>query len=361
MWQVAQRERFREKLYCYLVTIFAGEAERQLRSLGVGGTAGMRHHLFTRFGGGMTVELREKERKYNAGLPKTEGAPAFPDRCDMADRLNALEDMREYFIRVCPSAKLDDYEPTKLTKLVRIILEHLPQEYDVAVQEAKNLVRMRGMFAGDKEACITNLQDIHHDNFDESWLPQYDELRTALLNAHSLMKRRWAVEKKVKVPTMMVGSGTQPGPNNITCYGCGKQGHRRGSAECSAGPNAVWSGAPDGWKSAQRNGRGGGSGRGGGRGNGSGRGSGKGRGSNICFSHSTGSGYCRYGDNCKFEHTGPPGGGGGSKVVAKKKPKGNGGGHAKSSWADRKMVKKVTTMVAKALEKKSSQKAQALR
>ena len=64
MWQVAQRERFREKLYCYLETIFAGEAERQLRSLGVGGTAGMRHHLFTRFGGGMTVELREKERKY---------------------------------------------------------------------------------------------------------------------------------------------------------------------------------------------------------------------------------------------------------------------------------------------------------
>ncbi len=39
---------------------------------------------------------------------------------------------------------------------------------------------------------------------------------------------------------MMIGSeGSEK-----TCYGCGKKGHLRGSAECQAGKDAIWGGAP---------------------------------------------------------------------------------------------------------------------
>jgi len=70
-WQLGQRARFREQLYCYLETIMAGEAERQLRSVGVAGVAGIRNHMFNRFGGGHTVELRLRQAQYCLGLPKS--------------------------------------------------------------------------------------------------------------------------------------------------------------------------------------------------------------------------------------------------------------------------------------------------
>jgi hypothetical protein len=41
----------------------------------------------------------------------------------------------------------------------------------------------------------------------------------------------------------------KPGSHQKTCYACGEKGHFKGDDECKAGPNDIWSGAPEGWKS----------------------------------------------------------------------------------------------------------------
>ena len=215
---------------------------------------------------------------------------------------------------------------------------------------------------GDKKAVGAQVRNIRNENFSADWLPKYDGLRACLVNMYFKYLKRWGKPgaHKVKIPTMITGDGLQPGLSNITCYGCGLRGHIRGSAECKAGSNAVWSGAPEGWRKAQANrghrGNDGGGGRGkgkggGGKGNGAG---GKEKGRGLCHSFSTGSSYCRYGDNCKFLHTGKPAGGGGGRGDRglgrgeKRKRDGKGGrgdSRGKSVWTDRKMAKKISTMV----------------
>ena len=51
-WQLENRQRQYEKLFCFLETICEGEAERQLHAQGVEKTSGMRKHMFERFGSG---------------------------------------------------------------------------------------------------------------------------------------------------------------------------------------------------------------------------------------------------------------------------------------------------------------------
>jgi hypothetical protein len=55
---------------------------------------------------------------------------AFPPRCDMEAKLDALEAEREYLIEMCPKKKRHDYEDGKETTLVQIILRHRPKEYE---------------------------------------------------------------------------------------------------------------------------------------------------------------------------------------------------------------------------------------
>ncbi len=51
-WQVENRQRQREKLFCYLEEITSGEAARQLLKRGVGQMTTMRKFFFDRFGAG---------------------------------------------------------------------------------------------------------------------------------------------------------------------------------------------------------------------------------------------------------------------------------------------------------------------
>ena len=250
-WQIGQRNRFGEKLFVYLEKVLMGEASRQLRSVGVDRVGGIREHLFERFGGGHCVELRRREARYYLGMPKSVGAPAFPDRVNMVDKLDQLETEREWFIKVCPADQLDTFEPAQESRLVRIILELIPIEYDTAVEEAKTQVRLEKYMAGDKSAGVVNVRNIRNENFSADWLPKYEGLRACLINRYFKYVQRWGKpgiqnSKPLKIPTMITADGSQPGLSNITCYGCGQRGHIRGSADCKAGANAVWSGAPEG-------------------------------------------------------------------------------------------------------------------
>ncbi len=67
--------------------------------------------------------------------------------------------------------------------MVRNILNFLPAEYDDAVQNVRNLMKIREMVASGDVNVITNLDDAIKINYDTSWLPPYAELRVGLVNA----------------------------------------------------------------------------------------------------------------------------------------------------------------------------------
>jgi hypothetical protein len=178
-WQGENRQRQYEKLFCFLETICEGEAERQLQAQGVQKTSGMRKYFFERFGSGQLLVLQERVRKYLLGMPDINGA-AFPSRVVMPDKLDQLEEERNYLLRMCPKDKRKDYEEGKETTLVRIIINTLPSEYDEAVQNVRNLMRIREMLKSGDPSTITNLDDAIKINYNTSWLPPFAELRVGL-------------------------------------------------------------------------------------------------------------------------------------------------------------------------------------
>ncbi len=178
-WQIENRQRQYEKLFCYLETICEGEAERQLHSQGVEKTNCMRKHMFERFGSGQPEVLQERVRKYLLGMPDKNGL-AFSPKVNMPDKLAQLEEERDYLLRMCPKDKHKDYDEGKETTLVRLILNHLPSEYDDAVQNVCNLMRIREMIKSGNLENITNIDDAIKINYDTSWLPRYKELRVGL-------------------------------------------------------------------------------------------------------------------------------------------------------------------------------------
>ncbi len=93
---------------------------------GVGPMSTMREFFFRRFGAGQPEVVKERERVYLLGLPNSSGE-AFPPRCNMEDKLDSLEEEREYLLDLCPVDKQDQYEEGKETTLVRILLRTLPK------------------------------------------------------------------------------------------------------------------------------------------------------------------------------------------------------------------------------------------
>jgi len=315
-WQMDCRYRFREKMFCHLETLCSEEALRQLIKRGVSTMATMREFFFRRFGAGQPEKVVKRETFYLAGMPNANGE-VFPPRCNMEDKLNALEKEREYLVEMCPKDKRDSYENGKESKLVRIILEKIPKEYDVAVKTCRDLLRFRKAGINGSISTITNLEDNVRKNYSEDWLPTYVELRTELLNEYYLIERRRAEEgakHKGGHPVLPILQGhEQPGPEQRACYGCGQKGdHLRGDPKCPAGPNAIWDGAPEVWKERVRK-RGKGPGKGKGKGKPTQRNLGK-RGhqenqaKTPCPNWSRGNGYCKFGPNCRYSHDGPKAG-----------------------------------------------------
>jgi len=252
-WQVECRQRQREKLYCHLETLCTGEAHRQIQKQGVMNMKGMRSFLFQRFGAGKPEVLEKRVKYYLEGMPCPKTGLVFPPRCNMEDKLNALEKEREYLVDMCPKDKRDHYEDGKETTLTRLIIRKLPKEYDAAVKSVRDLHRFRTYGKEGEIGTITNLEDNTRRNYETEWLPVYLELRYELISEYNLATKRreedsLAGHKTTGHPTMPMQGFEQPGPRPLTCYGCGMPGHRRGDPSCHAGPKEVWKGAPDQFK-----------------------------------------------------------------------------------------------------------------
>jgi hypothetical protein len=279
----------------------------------------MREFFFRRFGAGQPELVKKREIIYLTGMPNSNGE-VFPPRCNMVDKLNALEKEREFLMDMCPKDKQDSYNNGKESMLVRILLATLPKEYDCAVKECRSLVRFRKASSERTLDSISNLEDNVRRNYSEDWLPNYMELRTELVNEYHLAERRRTedgMKHKESHPVLPILQGReQPGPEQRPCYGYGQRGdHMRGDPKCPAGPNAVWDGAPAIFK--ERIARKGGQ---------KGKGNGKEHQKNLgkrgapqsgqskflsktpCPNWSRGNGFCKYGPNCRNSLDGPKGG-----------------------------------------------------
>ena len=188
-WHQDHRQRQREKLFCYLEEITDGEVKRQLKKRGVHQMNTMRSYFFNRFGHGSPAVLMERQRVYLLGMPGPSGE-VFPPRVNMEEKLNSLEEEREFLIDMCPVDKRADYNPGKLSTLVRLILENLPAEYDAAVKDVRNLHRLRKYGESGDVAHISNKEENERVNYEDSWLPPYDELRVELVDTWRLLERR---------------------------------------------------------------------------------------------------------------------------------------------------------------------------
>ena len=296
-WQLETRQTQREKLFTYLESVCEGEPLRQLKTQGVEKMDSMRAHLYVRFGGGEPEVLNERVRQYLLGMPRTPGKPAMQEDINMEEKLNELETERQWFWDVCPPDQRLTYDPASEQRLTRVVMEHAPKNYDTAIERVKTMIKYRKLAAGDINDNYNHLQRQIDQNFNSDWLPKYVELRAELVDQYNKFVKNKKMSGGTKsTPTMAIGF-QQPGTQNLRCYGCGVPGHKRGDAECKADKNAVHPSAPDTWKAKQKGRSSGGKGKGDGRKQWTSEG--------TCFQWTSGNGYCKFGDNCKFSHDGP--------------------------------------------------------
>ena len=247
----------------------------------------MRKFFFDRFGAGQPEVLADRAKIYLLGMPDSNGE-VFPPRVNMENKLDKLETEREFLLEMCPKDKRETYDTGKESTLVRILLRTLPAEYDQAVKSVRDLTKLRKYGAMGDMTLITNKEDNTRTNYDDEWLPPYDELRIELVNSYQLQERRRKelgkqIRKHPGHPVLPILPGhDQPGPHQRRCFGCGELGHLKGDPFCKAGPDEIWKGAPPLWKArrgadGKRKGLGKGKGKGNGKGGGKGIGKGKGK------------------------------------------------------------------------------------
>ena len=361
-WHIDHLQEQYDELFTYLEDVLDGPAKEQLDSLGRSNMSTFRDHLYERYGGGELSEIEDMEQQFRLCCPPKGGGPAIHEKEDLVAKFDVLEGMQRKLREACPQDKLGDYKEGKRAFITRMVLDHIPSNYDACIRDLKTLIRTNKIVAGDANAGKLTLTNIKDKHYDDTWLPEYMQLRTCLINQYNEFKKVWDADKHShgskrkrygdkQVPTMMgqhyQPGNVQPGAHNVkppTCWGCGEVGHRAGASECKAGKTQFHSSAPD-WFKSERQSKGGkgkggkgkgGKGRGGGRGQapkggkgGKGKGRGKGKGNKgICFDFNNGNGYCRYGSNCNFSHDkqstalmGSTNNGDGSKSNKKKKKK----------------------------------------
>ena len=124
---------------------------------------------------------------------------------------------------MCPAELRSTYEDGKEETLIRILLRHLPAEYDAAVKTVKDLARLRKYGESGRLDAITNCEDNTRANYAVDYLPDYSELRFELIRTYQLAERRRGDMNKrggkKGHPSFPIMDGhNQPGAGQIRCY-----------------------------------------------------------------------------------------------------------------------------------------------
>ena len=327
--QLEWREKRFIKLYLHVQKICSGESRRQVEVLTYARVREVRVHFMLRYGGSPKSLIYSREKEFLAGLPAENSKVAFRQYCNMEDKLFLFETERTFNWKTCPVECRGTYVYCQDPKMIHVILEHLPFNYDQAVEKVCMWVKMRIMVS-DTTADVSTSRDIALETYSDDWPPPYDELWFALVDAWNLMKLCWNIEgESVKVPSMKMGRDHQPDAENSICYSCGVVGHKRCDPVCEVKAGDILEGTRESWKSSwfsnkmfthgksinneiDR--------------------SNKNRVVGVCLNWSIGNGYCRNGSICRFAHTGNNGGEG------RDNGNGNGNGNKKGDVHGKKKV-----------------------
>ena len=248
-WHIEWRVRQCEKLYLQLKETTQGEAHRLVNEAGYRNMTGIRNKLMMRFANIQSSQLKCRQKQNMLGMPSSPGAPMFAEDCNVEKQLDKMEKEKKCFYDMCPKEERDTNEHAKESTLVRLISDNLPHQCKPAWDRLETQIAMRKMAAGDKDAGkLDSATDTINKSFSSAWLPPCLDVRIVLVDHHYKLldlKKSQKSKGRNQFPVMMLPEG---GGNEITCYACGKHGHKSNDPICNASKGQVWSGAPASFK-----------------------------------------------------------------------------------------------------------------
>ena len=232
-WTEAQLD-----LYEYLDEVTDGDANDRLNELKEAADLKLVRNFFMKeYAGASSEELHELETYYKAGMPNKDGI-AFPERCNMIEKLNLLEKMRVKLRGKAPTDMRDQYEFGKIEMLIRIVKEHAPAIYTFAIDGVFERHKMMLELQGE------DLPDgINAEDFSDDHLPPYKKLREALIKTWRRFSKVWDSNNGTNkgassLPTMLTPGGVSTDLTGSRdewrdlCLACKRKGCRMWKASC---------------------------------------------------------------------------------------------------------------------------------
>lgn len=267
-WTVDYQRKWRNdalgKIVDYVESVSDGKALKFMAELEDDEKPQLQALMQRKFGGGTSSEVSVLEKEFDAGLPQ-KGEVAFPKGCDMKQRLHELEERRLALWMMAPESARKTYKYGKPEHLVRILIKHLNSEYMGDVNNMLALHKVELKIAGHEVP-----EDLEIMNYDDEWLPPYKKLQQTIMKTYHTLKKDVEDEGATQqLPNMAITGGRGgdevkgKGRKRGACWDCGQIGHHAGDPDCRS---------PD-----------------------------KSKGPAICRDYAR-TGYCRYGERCKFKH-----------------------------------------------------------
>ena len=150
-WHIDHLQEQYDELFTYLEDVLDGPAKEQLDSLGRSNMSTFRDHLYERYGGGELSEIEDMEQQFRLCCPPKGGGPAIHEKEDLVAKFDVLEGMQRKLREACPQDKLGDYKEGKRAFITRMVLDHIPSNYDACIRDLKTLIRTNKIVAGDAE------------------------------------------------------------------------------------------------------------------------------------------------------------------------------------------------------------------
>ena len=129
---------------------------------------------------------------------------------------------------MCEPAKRKQYVFCQETKLVRIVLEHINDDYKPCVERLLDYVKVTKLVkaSGSKKTKLAPSSSSDLDrSFNDDWLPSWQNLQQSLTDEY----RKFVKDGKFSGGKSSKASDKLPvafgGVVDLTCYACGVKGH----------------------------------------------------------------------------------------------------------------------------------------
>ena len=244
-WQIRWVKRQLQLMIDHIEDHAKGQVEVEIVNF-EGDKRNIRQHLYEQFGSGSGGDIHSQELEYEKGMPDKDGV-AFKPGSDITVKLRQLEGRKIYFWKMCKPSKRSTYVFCQESKLVRIVLEHINDDYKACIDRLLDYVKVQKLIekAGKAKKNITNPRLSSLDrSFNNDWLPTWKDLQSNLIDEYKkfIKDGKFPSGKSAKTNEKLpvaVGAFQE-----IVCYACGTKGHKSGDPSCKAGPYDVAPNAP---------------------------------------------------------------------------------------------------------------------